>query len=271
MESATSPEFFPPLDRPVDRLDAMTRRVNSSRADTWARMKASSLLSLWLVDRPSRASRPLQQLRDTSCASSWWSPRRGRVHAAPAFGRSIHSAGLGGRRHRCGFAWVPLSSSVDAWPSALWLSLGSFLLLPCFVAVLFSLCPHFPHASDLHLGSCLGLVLLVTASLLSLCAVSGLFSLFSLFLFDSRLGSSKLAAVAYRFFPRLARRIWSWRVRFYCGSLPAVPFSPLSSSSGQGGVALICLSCVFLVTVLGGKADCGRCSLDFFCVSRRGK
>jgi hypothetical protein len=109
MESATSPEFFPPLDRPVDRLDAMTRRVNSSRADTWARMKASSLLSLWLVGRPSRASRPLQQLRDTSCASSWWSPRRGRVHAAPAFGRSIHSAGLGGRRHRCAFAWVPLS------------------------------------------------------------------------------------------------------------------------------------------------------------------
>jgi hypothetical protein len=29
MESATSPEFFPPLDRPVDRVDAMTRWVNS--------------------------------------------------------------------------------------------------------------------------------------------------------------------------------------------------------------------------------------------------
>jgi hypothetical protein len=62
----------------------------------------------------------------------------------------------------CRLRWVPPSLSlssgalllfVDAWPSACWLSLGSFLLLLLyFAAVLFSLCSNFPHASDLRLS-----------------------------------------------------------------------------------------------------------------------
>jgi hypothetical protein len=227
MESATSPEFFPPLDRPVDRVDAMTRWMNSfPHRHVGPNEGVESAL-------PMAGGPPIARLKAAPAASRYLFrlllvvPGRGRVHTAPAFGRSVLSAGLGGRHHRCGFAWVPFSSSVDAWLSALWLSLGSFLLLPCLAAVLFSLCPHFPHASDLHLGSCLGLVLLVTASLLSLCAGSGLFSLFSLFFFDSRLGSSKLAAVAYRFPHDLLAGSGHGGLGFTTALFPPFPFPPL--------------------------------------------
>jgi hypothetical protein len=191
---------------------------------------------------------------------------------------------------RCACLWSLRPLRRLRWaPPSLWLCLGALLLFRgclalCIVVIVgfffsFTLLCCRPILSLSSFSPCLRSAPRVLPwfgtvghrfSALIVCRIRFIFFVFAFF-FNSRLGSLKLAAVAYRFFPRLAHRIWSWRVRFYCGSLPSVPFSPLSSSSGQGGVALICLSCVFLVTVLGGKADCGRCSLDFLCVSRRGK
>jgi hypothetical protein len=142
---------------------------------------------------------------------------------------------LGERGHRCHFAWVPFSS-VDAYPLG---DCSFLLLLLSFATVLSSHCPDFPHASDLRLDlawpwyywSPLLCLHLFVGSIFFF-PVFAFFSFSTIHTWDLQNWLPSLTVFSPDFLTGSGHR-------FYCASLPSLPFSPPSSISAQGGVALI--------------------------------